>query len=156
LTVAKWTAADRSWLLVANRNRLNKAKDIGLEKKSFVKLGEQVGAHHAITVADVENHQIIDILAISTHTSMWRVGSTSSPRVEGPDPHRAPMWQPTALGQQGVYRPRITDRMWVGGGQSILDGGSGILFTFSCSRMNRPTECNYAIAGYGRWQPTAC
>jgi transposase len=50
-------------LLAADRKRLNKTTAIGLDETSFVKLGDQVHAHYATTVADVENHQIIDILA---------------------------------------------------------------------------------------------
>jgi transposase len=48
-------------LLAADRKRLNKTTVIGLDETSFVKLA---GAHtdYATTVADVENHQIIDIL----------------------------------------------------------------------------------------------
>jgi transposase len=49
-------------LLAADRKRLNKTTAIGLDETSFVKLGDQVHAHYATTVADVENHQIIDIL----------------------------------------------------------------------------------------------
>ena len=50
-----------SALLDADRRRLNKTIAIGLDETSFVKLG----GHHtdyATTVADVEHHQIIDIL----------------------------------------------------------------------------------------------
>ncbi len=49
-------------LLAADRKRLNKTTAIGLDETSFVKLGDHVHAHYATTVADVENHQIIDIL----------------------------------------------------------------------------------------------
>jgi transposase len=49
-------------LLAADRRRLNKTTAIGLDETSFVKVGDQVQAHYATTVADVENHQIIDIL----------------------------------------------------------------------------------------------
>jgi transposase len=48
-------------LLDADRKRLNRTIAIGLDETSFVKLG----GHHtdyATTVADVEHHQIIDIL----------------------------------------------------------------------------------------------
>jgi transposase len=48
-------------LLDADRRRLNNTTAIGLDETSFVKLG----GHHtdyATTVADVEHHQIIDIL----------------------------------------------------------------------------------------------
>jgi transposase len=49
-------------LLAADRKRLNRTSAIGLDETSFVKLGEHVHTHYATTVADVENHQIIDIL----------------------------------------------------------------------------------------------
>ena len=49
-------------LLEADRKRLNKTTAIGLDETAFVKLGTAIHAHYATTVADVENHQIIDIL----------------------------------------------------------------------------------------------
>ncbi len=49
-------------LLAADRKRLNNTTAIGLDETSFVKLGDHVHTHYATTVADVENHQIIDIL----------------------------------------------------------------------------------------------
>ena len=49
-------------LLEADRNRLNKTAAIGLDETSFVKLGVHSHTAYATTVADVENHQIIDIL----------------------------------------------------------------------------------------------
>jgi transposase len=49
-------------LLEADRKRLNRTTAIGLDETSFVKLGSHSHADYATTVADVENHQIIDIL----------------------------------------------------------------------------------------------
>jgi transposase len=49
-------------LLVADRKRLNKTTAIGLDETSFVKLGRHTHQDFVTTVADVENHQIIDIL----------------------------------------------------------------------------------------------
>jgi transposase len=49
-------------LLEADRKRLNKTTAIGLDETSFVRLGSRNHADYATTVADVENHQIIDIL----------------------------------------------------------------------------------------------
>ena len=49
-------------LLEADRKRLNKTSAIGLDETSFVKLGQHIHTSYATTVADVENHQIIDIL----------------------------------------------------------------------------------------------
>lgn len=49
-------------LLEADRKRLNKTTAIGLDETSFVKLGSRGYRDYATTVADVENHQIIDIL----------------------------------------------------------------------------------------------
>ena len=49
-------------LLEADRKRLNQTSAIGLDETSFVKLGNQIHTSFATTVADVENHQIIDIL----------------------------------------------------------------------------------------------
>jgi transposase len=49
-------------LLDADRKRLNQTTAIGLDETSFVKLGGHRRAGYATTVADVENHQVIDIL----------------------------------------------------------------------------------------------
>ena len=49
-------------LLSADRKRLNQTTAIGLDETSFVKLGTKVARDYATTVADVANHQIIDIL----------------------------------------------------------------------------------------------
>jgi transposase len=49
-------------LLEADRKRLNKTTAIGLDETSFVRLGEYGHTSYATTVADVENHQIIEIL----------------------------------------------------------------------------------------------
>ena len=49
-------------LLKADRKRLNKTTAIGLDETSFIKLGSRGFSDYATTVADVENHQIIDIL----------------------------------------------------------------------------------------------
>ena len=47
-------------LLEADRKRLNKTSAIGLDETSFMRQAEQ--ADYATTVADVEHHQILDIL----------------------------------------------------------------------------------------------
>jgi transposase len=49
-------------LWAADRKRLNQTSAIGLDETSFVKLGAKKQTDYATTVADVENHQIIDIL----------------------------------------------------------------------------------------------
>jgi transposase len=49
-------------LLAADRKRLNKTSAIGLDETSFLKSGEYGHTSFVTTVADVENHQIIDIL----------------------------------------------------------------------------------------------
>jgi transposase len=49
-------------LLEADRKRLNQTMAIGLDETSFVKLRRHAHTDYATTVADVENHQIIDIL----------------------------------------------------------------------------------------------
>jgi transposase len=49
-------------LLEADRKRLNKTSAIGLDETSFVKAGKHAYRDWATTVADVENHQVIDIL----------------------------------------------------------------------------------------------
>ena len=51
-----------SALLKADRKRLNKTTAIGLDETNFVRLGARGHSDYATTVADVENHQIIDIL----------------------------------------------------------------------------------------------
>ena len=49
-------------LLKADRKRLNRTTAIGLDETSFVKLSRRNHTDYATTVADVENHQIIEIL----------------------------------------------------------------------------------------------
>jgi len=49
-------------LLEADRKRLNKTTAIGLDETAFVRSGSAKHTGYATTVADVENHQIIDIL----------------------------------------------------------------------------------------------
>ena len=51
-----------SALLKADRKRLNRTKAIGLDETNFIRLGAKGYSDYATTVADVENHQIIDIL----------------------------------------------------------------------------------------------
>jgi transposase len=46
----------------ADRRRMNQTSAIGLDETAFVKLGSTVTKDYATTVADVEHHQIIDIL----------------------------------------------------------------------------------------------
>jgi transposase len=59
-------------LLQADRKRLNKTTAIGLDETSFVKLGSRSYKDYATTVADVENHQIIDILPSRNYTEVAR------------------------------------------------------------------------------------
>ena len=49
-------------LLAADRKRLNQTTAIGLDETSFVRRSAHIHTNYATTVADVENHQIIDIL----------------------------------------------------------------------------------------------
>lgn len=57
-------------LLEADRKRLNKTTAIGLDETSFVRLGSKSHTDYATTVADVENHQVIDILATRKYTDV--------------------------------------------------------------------------------------
>jgi transposase len=57
-------------LLRADRKRLNKTTAIGLDETSFTKLSWKRSRDYATTVADVENHQIIDILPSRTYTDV--------------------------------------------------------------------------------------
>jgi transposase len=57
-------------LLAADRKRLNKTTAIGLDETSFVKLSTRTHTDYATTVADVENHQIIEILATRKYTDV--------------------------------------------------------------------------------------
>jgi transposase len=57
-------------LLEADRKRLNKTTAIGLDETSFTKLGSHRYRDYATTVADVENHQIIDILPSRNFTDV--------------------------------------------------------------------------------------
>jgi transposase len=57
-------------LLEAARKRLNKTTAIGLDETSFVRLGSRIHTDYATTVADMENHQIIDILPTRKYTDV--------------------------------------------------------------------------------------
>jgi transposase len=57
-------------LLAADRKRLNKTNAIGLDETSFVRVGEYRQTSFVTTVADVENHQIIDILPTRNYTDV--------------------------------------------------------------------------------------
>jgi transposase len=57
-------------LLEADRKRMNKTSAIGLDETSFVRLGTKAHTAYATTVADVEHHQIIDILPSRTFTDV--------------------------------------------------------------------------------------
>lgn len=57
-------------LLEADRKRLNRTTAIGLDETSFVRLGAHRHADYATTVADVEHHQIIDILPSRNYTEV--------------------------------------------------------------------------------------
>jgi transposase len=57
-------------LLAADRKRLNKTTAIGLDETSFVKANVSSHTEYATTVADVENHQIIDILPTRNYTEV--------------------------------------------------------------------------------------
>ena len=59
-------------LLEADRKRLNRTTAIGLDETKFVRLGQTSHADYATTVADVENHQIIDILPTRDFTEVAR------------------------------------------------------------------------------------
>jgi transposase len=57
-------------LLEADRKRLNQTSAIGLDETSFVRLGRKKHTSFATTVADVEHHQIIDILPSRNYTEV--------------------------------------------------------------------------------------
>jgi transposase len=57
-------------LLAADRKRLNRTSAIGLDETSFLKSGEYGHTSFVTTVADVENHQIIDILPTRKYTDV--------------------------------------------------------------------------------------
>jgi transposase len=57
-------------LLEADRKRLNRTTAIGLDETSFVKLSRRNHTDYATTVADVENHQIIEILPTRKYTDV--------------------------------------------------------------------------------------
>jgi transposase len=57
-------------LLAADRKRMNRTSAIGLDETSFVRLGTRAQTAYATTVADVEHHQIIDILPSRTFTDV--------------------------------------------------------------------------------------
>jgi transposase len=57
-------------LLEADRKRLNQTRAIGLDETNFVKLGRASHTTYATTVADVENHQIIEILPTRNFTEV--------------------------------------------------------------------------------------
>jgi transposase len=57
-------------LLEADHKRMNRTSAIGLDETSFVRLGTKAHTAYATTVADVEHHQIIDILPSRTFTDV--------------------------------------------------------------------------------------
>ena len=57
-------------LLEADRKRLNQTGAIGLDETSFVRSGPKKQTSYATTVADVEHHQIIDILPTRKYTDV--------------------------------------------------------------------------------------
>lgn len=57
-------------LLAADHKRLSTTTAIGLDETSFVKLGHHKAKSYATTVADVANHQLIDILPTRTFTDV--------------------------------------------------------------------------------------
>ena len=59
-------------LLAADRKRLNRTTAIGLDETAFVKANAASHTHYATTVADVENHQIIDILPTRNYAEVAR------------------------------------------------------------------------------------
>jgi transposase len=59
-----------SALLEADRKRLNQTSAIGLDETSFVRTGPKKILTFATTVADVANHQIIDILPTRKYTDV--------------------------------------------------------------------------------------
>ncbi len=82
--------------LAADKKRLNETIAIGLEETSFVQLGTRRERDYATTVADVEHHQIIDILP-NRHFVDVAAGWTNSPAAAssasalGPSPCLKPM-----------------------------------------------------------------
>ncbi len=59
-------------LLAADRRRLNRTSAIGLDETAFVKANAASHTHYATTVADVEHHQIIDILPTRDYAEVAR------------------------------------------------------------------------------------
>ena len=57
-------------LLAADRKRMNQTSAIGLDETSFVRLGPKKVITFVTTVADVEHHQIIDILPSRKYTEV--------------------------------------------------------------------------------------
>ncbi|HEY1831116.1 MAG TPA: transposase [Acidimicrobiales bacterium] len=57
-------------LLAADRKRLSHTSAIGLDETSFIKLKEHNHPEFVTTVADVEHHQIIDILPTRTYVDV--------------------------------------------------------------------------------------
>lgn len=57
-------------LLKADRKRLNRTSAIGLDETSFVRTGRYRHTSFVTTVADVENHQIIEILPSRNYTDV--------------------------------------------------------------------------------------
>jgi transposase len=57
-------------LLEADRKRLNHTSAIGLDETSFIKLKDHNRPEFVTTVADVEHHQIIDILPTRTYVDV--------------------------------------------------------------------------------------
>ena len=77
-------------LLEADRKRMNRTSAIGLDETSFVRLGTKAHTAYATTVADVEHHQIIDILPSAHLHRRGRLAGQTAQGLEGAHPSMAP------------------------------------------------------------------
>ena len=77
-------------LLGADRKRLNQTSAIGLDETSFVRLGAMKQTSYATTVADVANHQIIDILPTRKYVDVAGWIDAQPASWERADPLRCP------------------------------------------------------------------
>ena len=77
-------------LLEADRKRLNKTTAIGLDETSFVRLSAKAHTDYATTVADVEHHQIIEILPSRNYVDVAALAGQTAQGLEGAHPLRRP------------------------------------------------------------------
>jgi transposase len=93
-------------LLAADRKRLTKTRAIGLDETSFVRAAGQARPSLVTTVADVEHHQIIDILPTRNYVDVAAFIDKQSPGWKGQIAYGALDMSATYAAVYSVTRPK--------------------------------------------------